>query len=85
MSAADAAYRAAAALAAAPREPGRDEPRSDELRAAVDNYMGKAHFAYLNGAANGFGAIGKILFGKNTKAYCFLVDDAKLARTVRSP
>ena len=54
--------------------------RSDELRAAVDNYMGKAHFAYLNGAANGFGAIGKILFGKNTKAYCFLVDDAKLAK-----
>ena len=52
--------------------------RSDQLREAVDIYMGKSQLAYLNGATNAFNALGKIGFGKTPTAHCFLVDDAKL-------
>ena len=53
--------------------------RQEALQDKVYEYMGKRHYAYLSGAGNTFNALGKIFFGKNPTAYCFLVDDAKLA------
>lgn len=53
--------------------------RQEALQDKVNEYMGKRHYAYLTDAACTFNALGKIFFGKNPKAYCFLIDDAKLA------
>ena len=39
-------------------------------------FMGSAHYAYLNGATNSFGGLGKICCGKTPRAHCFLVERA---------
>jgi hypothetical protein len=55
-----------------------DTKRRDDLRGRVNEYMGKKHYAYLNGAGMLFNALGKVLFGKEPTPYCFIVDDEKL-------
>ena len=53
--------------------------RQEALQDKVYEYMGRKEYAFLNGAANMCNALRKVFFGKNPKAYCFLVDDAKLS------
>jgi len=53
--------------------------RQEALQDKVYECMGRKEYAFLNGSANMWNALGKIMFGKNPKAYCFLVDDAKLS------
>ena len=55
-----------------------DPRRKEELAEKPKEFMGMAHYAYLNGGTNALNGLGKIAFGKNPKAHCFLVDDAKL-------
>ena len=55
-----------------------DPRRKEELSEKPKEFMGRAHYAYLNGGTNALNGLGKIAFGKNPKAHCFLVDDAKL-------
>lgn len=55
--------------------PTRDEALQDK----VYEYMGRKEYAFMSGAANMCNALRKVFFGKNPKAYCFLVDDAKLS------
>ena len=56
-----------------------DTKRRDDLRERVTEFMGKKHYAYLNGAGMIFNSLGKLLFGKDPTPYCFLVDDEKLS------
>ena len=53
--------------------------RRDDLHERVTEYMGKSHYAWLNGAGAIFNGLGKALCGKDPTAHCFLVDDEKLA------
>eukprot|EP00966_Prymnesium_polylepis_P092455 2140056-Prymnesium_polylepis.1 len=53
--------------------------RKHDIRDKVTEHMGKAHWDHLNGCSNTLNALGKIFFGKNPTAHCFLVDDAKLS------